>query len=610
MTTQAIMIVGKPNSGKSLLFNRLTGANQKVANFPGVTVEIRTAKGGDTTYIDFPGIYSVNPISQDEVVAVDRLREALRGGRVGAVLCILDATRLSRSLYLGLQIQLEANHAGIPVVFALNMMDDIRRRGLTADVEGLSRSLNCPVVPISARTGDGLDQLRATLRTAADRAKPVSSTAAAFSNLELAARDLAKTFGPPTDVFLRSQYRMDRILLSSWWGAFIFIAIMALLFQSIFTWATPLMDGVESAIAYLGELVTASLPDGILRDFINDALFGGIGSFLVFVPQIFVMTLIIGALEDSGYLTRAAVICHRPLAAFGLSGRSFVPLLSGHACAIPAIFAARTIESPRRRFLTILAIPFMSCSARLPVYTLIVAALFPATTYFGGIIGIQGLIFTGVYLFGVLTALIVSAIVDRSRKDRSNDTPFVIEMPPYRLPSLVPSARRAWQSAMAFVTKAGSVIFFVTVIVWLLGYFPNGSGSLDSSYLSYIGRAISPVFEPLGLDWRYGVAILASFVAREVFVGTLGTLFGIESADENIEGLASQVQASGLSIASGVALLAFYALALQCASTLAVIRKETGSNRLPIVLFLAYGLLAYIAALVAYWLVQLVTSAI
>lgn len=601
----SILVVGKPNSGKSLLFNRLTGVNQKVANFPGVTVEIKSASFRKHQLIDFPGTYSLDPLTKDEQIAVDQFIESINSKRVKGVLCMLDSTRLERSLVFALQAQKVALEAGVPVVFALNMMDEIERVGESVDVEGLQRDLGCNVYPISTRKRQGLDELSDALDEMAS--KPTQFMPIAMPNLDVdpvvRAHELHEIYGASVERLLKRQNRLDQFFLSGFFGGLAFVVVMLLLFQSIFTWAVPLMDGVETGVAWLSGLVAGNMSDGIAKDFITDALFGGVGSFLVFVPQIMVLTFIIGLLEDSGYLARASVICHRGLSAVGLSGMSFVPYLSGFACAIPAMFAARTIASPRRRLLTILTIPLMSCSARLPVYSLIVLVLIPPTKVLGGLIDMRGVVFFGLYMLGIIAALVVSAMLSTFVVKNEEDVPFILELPPYRLPSIKPLLQRAFNSAKAFVKKAGNVIFAVTVIVWVLGYFPNGAGNLDSSYLGSMGRFIEPVFAPLDLDWRYGVAILASFVAREVFVGTLGTMFGIDGADENIAGLAANVQADGLSMASGMALLVFYVLALQCASTLAVMRKEVGNNRIPIYSFIGYSLFAYIAAWATYLIV-------
>lgn len=601
-----ILLIGKPNSGKSMLFNKLTGLRQKVANFPGVTVEIKSGKVGDITFKDFPGIYSMNPVTKDEEIAVDKFHQALVDKNLGGIICILDATRLERSLMLGLQVRQMAIKSGKSILFAVNMMDELEKNGATVDTVAMEARLGCPVIPISAKTGSGLEKLNQAIALVVAERRPciaVGVESAEFSMIRQHAREISRQCGPKTDLILKGQNAIDRVFLHSFGGGLLFTLIMLFLFQSIFTWAAPLMDIIEGAIGVAGDAVAGVLPPGIFADFIRDAVFGGFGSFLVFVPQIFILTFIIGLLEDSGYLARAAIICHKPLSWFGLSGKSFVPLLSGHACAIPAMFAARTIESPKRRLLTLLVIPLMSCSARLPVYALLIAALIPTTTYFGGLIGLQGIVFFLLFFLGIFTAMVISGIAARTMMKKTNDAPFIIELPPYRMPGLKPLIFRSMDSAWSFITKAGLVIFIVTVVVWVLGYFPNGSEHLDTSWLGYLGRAIEPVFAPLGLDWKYGVAILASFVAREVFVGTLGTLFGIEGADENIAGLATQIQNSGLTLASGIGLLVFYVIALQCASTLAVVRKETGSSRIPVAMFVFYSVLAYVMALAAYHLV-------
>lgn len=616
-----LLIVGKPNSGKSVLFNRLTGLRQKVSNFPGVTVEVRSGRVGEWVVSDFPGIYSLDAVTLDEEVAVAGLKKALGEERVQGVICVLDGTRLERSLALGLQVRELALRQGKGLLFAVNMLDEVTRARGRVDIDGLSRDLGVKVVGISARRGLGLDVLRQEMARLVKRREDFVPAAgreiggAAGTALQVRARELARLHGPRAEVFLKTQNRLDDVFLSSWGGAAIFFLTMAFLFQAIFTWAAPLMDAVESVIGTLGSWVGSLLSDGLVRDFVQDALFAGFGSFLVFVPQIFVLTLIVGILEDSGYLVRAAIICHRPLSWFGLSGRSFVPLLTGHACAIPAVMATRTIESPVRRTLTMLVLPWMACSARLPVYALLIAALVPATPILGGLMGLQGLAFLGLYVLGVVTALGVSAILAPAMLKRQDDAPFVLELPPYRLPHWRPLVGRAFHDAMTFVTKAGGMIFLVTVVVWILGYFPAGSGHLNESWLATFGQAIEPWVAPLGLDWRFGVAILSSFLAREVFVGTLGTLLGIEETGaalgaDDAGGLVAGLQSMGLTPAAGVGLLVFYALALQCVATLAVVRKETASWRLPLAMFVGYSALAYVGAWLTYRILSIVSASL
>jgi ferrous iron transport protein B len=598
----SILVIGKPNSGKSLLFNRLTGVNQKVANFPGVTVEIKSAAFRRHRLIDLPGTYSLEAITPDERIAVEKFHETVASDEVKGVLCMLDSTRLERSLVFGLQAQRVCQEADVPIMFALNMMDDLDRIGETVDVEGLKQALNAEMRAISTKKRQGLDELADDLDDMIrkpDRFVREPGEGDGSDYLERS-HELHKRFGPDVGVILALQQKLDSFFLSGTFGGGAFILVMLLLFQSIFTWATPLMDGVEAGIGWMAVQVSVTMSDGIGKDFIIDALFGGVGSFLVFVPQIMVLTFIIGLLEDSGYLARASILCHRTLSKVGLSGMSFVPYLSGFACAIPAMMAARTIPSTKRRLLTIITIPLMSCSARLPVYSLLILVLVPADKLLGGFVDLRGLIFFALYFLGIIAALVVSALLSKYVVRETDDAPFLLELPPYRLPAFKPLLSRALNAGKAFVTKAGHVIFAITVIIWVLGYFPHGPGNLDSSYLGVMGKWIEPIFAPIDLDWRYGVAILASFAAREVFVGTLGTMFGIDGADENIAGLAANVQADGLSLESGAALLVFYVIALQCGATLAVMRKETGSSRIPIATFVGYSLFAYAAALFTY----------
>lgn len=607
-----IALIGSPNSGKSLLFNRLTGLNQKVANFPGITVDISSGKSlvdSSTEYLDFPGVYSLKAISGEEKLAVDSFYKALDKGHLNAVICVVDATRLEKGLIFALQVLETCHRHKMPMLIVANMTDVLELHKIQLDSQGLSAALKVPVLPISGKTGSGLDNIPTAIASATAPTEAYASVddiiASDDSLIHRHAQQLANQYGPKGDLLIKAQSRLDQFFLHSWVGGISFFVIMYLLFQSIFTWAAPIMDGVESFIQVVAEVVLAWVPAGMASDFIADALFGGIGAFLVFVPQIFVLTLVVGMLEDSGYLARAAVICHKPLRVFGLTGKSFIPMLSSVACAIPGIYAARTVDSPRKRWLTYLAIPLMPCSARLPVYTLLIAAFIPAQKALGGLIGWQGLAMFGIYVFGIICALLVTALVSRSSAELRSDLPFVLEMPPYRLPSWRPLLRNAWNRSKHFVTKAGKIIFIVTVVIWVLGYFPNQGASLGDSWLGTLGQWIEPVFAPFGLDWKYGVAILSSFLAREVFVGTLGTLFGIEDAEENFVSLTQQIQDSGLPLGSGAALLVFFAIALQCVSTLAVMAKETGSWRLPSQLFISYSIFAYLAALLTYHLVEI-----
>ncbi len=601
-----ILLLGAPNSGKSALFNQLTGLSHKVANYPGITVDVGTgALRADSrlTVWDFPGTYSLTAVSGEEQVAIDTLRTALKSEEQAVVAMVCDATRLEKSATYCLQVARECAQAQKPFLVLLNMMDVIESDGLDMDVQGLSKALGVPVFPVSARTGKGLSEVEAAFVSSTPEISTWGDTPDAL--ISGTATQIAERFAPKGDLLVRRQAKLDNWLLGTFSGGVAFVMIMTLFFQAIFTWAAPLMDGVESIVIAMGSWVSSVLPDGVLADFINDAIFGGLGAFLVFAPLVFILTMIVGALEDSGYLARAALICHRPLSFFGLSGKSFVPLLSGVACAIPAIYAARTMSSRQERLLTYVAIPLMPCSARLPVYALLIAILIPDETVLGGIIGWQGLAMSGIYFFGIMTALIVAAVVSRMGDTAISSQAFILELPAYRMPALKPIMSKSLDRVIHFIRKAGSVIFAVTVVVWFLGYFPNGGEDLSSSWLAALGRFIEPVFSPLGLDWRYGVAIIGSFLAREVFVGTLGTIFGIESADEDPASLADQIAASGLTAASGVALVVFFTIALQCVSTVALLARESKSARFAVQLLLGYLVLAWLVAWLVYSLVSL-----
>ena len=612
-----VLLVGTPNSGKTALFNRLTGLNQRVANYPGITVDLsigRLANLPELDLVDFPGTYSLRPISEEERLAVRHLDKSLADPDMEHVLCIVDATRLEKSLFFCLQVVDACQRLGRPVTVVANMGDILKRHGLSIDAEGLSQAIGAPVMVVSARTGEGLDAIIWGLqspspasvpsRTANDDLTLAREGPSADDVLYAEAHRLAGEYGAPADALLQTQSRLDRFFLGSLSGGLTFSLIMLILFQSIFSWSAPAMDAVEASVIGMGGWILPLIGDGIFADFVADAIFSGIGAFLVFVPQIFVLTFVIGLLEDSGYLARAALICHKPLRFFGLSGKSFIPMLSGVACAIPAIYAARSIESPRARFLTYLAIPLMPCSARLPVYTLLIAIFIPRETALGGLIGWQGMTLFAIYVFGMVAGLVIAGLVNRLSPSEGQ-MPFMMELPAYRIPALVPIARKSLQRAKHFVTKAGAVILGVTVVIWILGYFPNQGVDLGESWLGMMGQWIEPVFQPLGLDWRYGVAIVSAFLAREVFVGTLGTIMGIEGAEDNILPLVEQVQASALPLGSGLALLVFFAIALQCVSTVAILAREANSWNLALRMVIAYLCLAWVAAWVTFRLTGL-----
>lgn len=588
-----LLLVGKPNSGKSLLFHRLTGKEVKVANYSGATVATSSAIWKDHQVYDLPGAYSLDPGSEEQKLAVKTLQRSLEEKQGSTtIVCVLDATRLDGSLRLALPVAELARSYGVPVVFGLNFMDDIKANGMSLEAKKLSEVLATPVVELSAKKAWGFEELN-------ERINEVQVRGTAYPTSSKEIRALVKEHGPKGDVLLTRTNSWDRWLLTSYFSFPIFFLVMAALFQSIFTWATPLMDATEGVIQSLSAYSTASMDEGWLKDFVVEALFGGIASFLVFAPQIFVLTFVVSLLESSGYLARVVLLCHRPLKWFGLSGKSFIPFLSGHACAIPAIYAARIIESPTQRWLTWATVPLMSCSARLPVYALLIAAVIPKESLLGGLFGWRGMTFLLLFLLGYVVALVVSGLLSKWMYKGRQGAPFVVELPQYRLPYLPLTLKKSWNSTKSFVTEAGPIIFCVVVGVWFLSRFPLEASGLDESYLGQLSKWMEPVLAPMGLDWKYGVAILTSFLAREVFVGVLATLLGIEG-DEVTQGLIEQVQASGISLASGLALLVFYVIALQCVSTLAVLKKEMGSWKAPLSLFIFYTVLAYVLGLLTY----------
>lgn len=593
-----IALIGKPNCGKSLLFNQLTSLGQKVANYPGVTVEVSRGKSGNHQLIDFPGIYSLDAISEDEEVAVSKFTEEITENNLDGVIVVLDGTRLQTSLLLGLHVLKHVNNT-TPVLFAINFLDVLKDNQLQIDIEMLSEELGISVCMFSAKTKEGLESVTAWIE------KPVQQSSTDLpESLQDYATKLTESHSGSVDVLLVKQNRLDDIFLSGVWGSLLLIVTLLLLFQSIFTWSGPLMDVVDWMVVNSGEWVTNQMSEGALQSFTGEAIFGGVGSFLVFVPQIFVLTFLISLLEDSGYMARMAVICHRPLQWFGLSGKSVVPLLSGHACAIPAIYAARTIESPKKRLLTMIVVPLTSCSARLPVYGLLVAVSIPNTVLWGGLFGLQGLAFFVLYLMGILGSLFVSILISKFALKDKDDTPFMLELPAYRVPQPTILVKRAWRASLRFVKGAGGVIFTVNAVIWILGYFPNGSGQLSTSYLATIGKTLEPMFAPLGLDWKFTVAILMSFLAREVFVGALGTMMGLEDngTDETMEdGLVERLQSSDMPLGTSIGLLVFYVFAMQCVSTLAVLKQEVGNVKTPILIFIGYNVLAYVLALFCVW---------
>ena len=704
-----VAVIGNPNTGKTTLFNALTGLTQHTGNYPGVTVESAlgefTVEGSRFLAVDLPGTYSLAPRSPDEMIAVHVLLGRSAGGTVpDVVLYVLDATNLDRNLYLLTQVI----DVGRPVVVALTMTDLARKQGIVIDVAELEKRLGVPVVPVQPHRRVGLAALRRALGQAARHAPhlvqsirfpeiftrevdtliqtlPYTNgqsslprflverllidaggsieneltqqlgdtvrTQACAARARLAAAD-----APVPQIEVDSRYhwiaqvveatvrqpltagqswtdRIDQVVTHKVWGLVVFLVVMAMTFQAIFSWAVPLMDGIDALFKAIGTQVGSLLPDGPLRSLVVDGLIGGVGAVVVFVPQIAVLFGLIALLEDSGYMARAAFLMDRVMASFGLSGRSFIPLLSSFACAVPGIMATRTIDNRRDRIATILIAPLMSCSARLPVYVLLISAFISPRTV-GGIVGLQGLTLFALYLIGLIVAPPIAWALKRTIL-RGEPVPFLLELPPFKVPAWRVVLFRMYDRSWAFLRRAGTIILATTVLVWALSYYPNQgrvaeefrarratvsaeeSARLDSeeagarlreSFLGQAGRVIEPVVRPLGWDWKIGMATLASFPAREVIIAALGTIYNLGSAQDvgNVE-LREAMQAErwpdGRPVytpAVALSLMVFFALCCQCGATLATIKRETGSWGYAVFTFAYMTSLAYLGALVVY----------
>jgi ferrous iron transport protein B len=602
-----VALIGPPNTGKSTLFNRLTGLRQKVANYPGVTVErhIGTARVDltrEVTLIDLPGVYSLEPHSEDEQVTHDVLHGKMPDlDRPDAILLILDSTSLARHLMLAAPV-LSLN---IPTLVILNMSDDLARRGGSVDPEALAQQLGAPVVLASAVHGSGVDAVRSFLSKTIPQ--PLRIELPVLNNLPSCRKwsgDLASGSGFKQPLPPEWTYRLDRIVLHPLWGPLSFLLIVLLVFQSIFTFAKPLMEAVQAAIQLSGGWIEASLPESWFRALLVEGVWSGVGSVIVFLPQILILFAFIAVLEDSGYLARAAVIADRTMAKVGLQGKSFIPLLSGYACAIPAILSTRTIENKRDRIATILVTPLMTCSARLPVYTMLIAAFIPDRPLLGPIFGTRAAMMLGLYVLGFVAAASTAKLL-KSTIFRSELTPFLIELPPYRVPRLSSILYRLLDRAKVFLKRASTTILATMILLWTLAHLPLNNGvapSMEQSYAAQLGKAIEPLIAPLGFNWKIGVGLISSLAAREVIVGTLGTIYGIQG-DQDADGVQQGLQKAlqqDLNMASAVALLIFFAFALQCISTIAVVRRETGSWKWPIIQFSYMAVLAYVCSWLAY----------
>ena len=690
-----VAVIGNPNTGKTSLFNRLTGARARVGNYPGVTVERRQGAifldaHGRVAVLDVPGAYSLAARSGEEQVAIEALLGLGENPRPELVVLCADATQLVRNLYLLLQVQ----ELGIPAVVALTMCDELAQ---PPDAAALAEVLGCPVVPVNAPQGEGIPELKraisaqlgapprpvwrwrpepdlaarlAAVRGALPEGWPDSDAVALWvlssldgaevadglrgitPELEAAARLEAAEGAALDEAVAVARYGwldrevapladgrarhprtelVDRVLIHPVWGFAVFLVLMFLIFQSLFSWADPAISLVETSFSWLGDQVAGLLPAGVLNDLLVEGIIGGVGSVVVFLPQILLLFFFIGLMEDSGYMARVAYLMDRVMKSMNLHGRAFVPMMSGFACAVPAIMATRTMERRRDRLLTMMVVPLMTCSARLPVYTLLIGALFPAGAILG-VIPVQGALMIAIYVFSVLTALTAAWVLSRTMPPLVGEgAAFLMELPPYRRPRLADVLRMMWRRSRMFLSEAGSVILVCTVILWGLlsfpkhefrpGDYPSASAEqleqlalehrgeqLRESYAGRMGRLIEPAIAPLGFDWKIGVGLIGAFAAREVFVSTMGVVYNVgDEVDETSGTLRQKIKAEqradGRPVYTplvGLSLIIFFALACQCMSTLAVVKRETGGYRWPAFLFAYMTTAAWIVSFAVY----------
>ena len=603
---KTVVLIGPPNSGKSTLFNRLTGLRQKVANFPGVTVEQRMGLMAgvgrdDLVLIDLPGIYSLDPYSEDARVSIDVLRGKMVGTpKPDAVLLVLDSLHLTRQLMLAAPVLA----LGLPTLVLLNMSDLMEARGGHIDALKLARELGAPVAQISAVHGTGLDAVPLFLHQQTNRAAAQPLSLPVLGNAASAhawAAQLSRRTGYQAPLSVEGSRQIDNVLLHPFWGPLLFLVVVVGVFEVVFSIGQPLSDGFGEILARVGGLMKLVIPSGWLQSLLLDGAWKGISSVLVFLPQILLLFLFIGILEDSGYLSRAALIADRVMRSIGLNGKAFIPLLSAYACAVPAIMATRTIENKRDRMATILVAPFMTCSARLPVYMLLIAAFVPRIAYLHGFLGLQTLVMLGLYLAGFVAAMTTAWLL-KSSILKSSDAPFILELPQYRMPTLRSLALRLMDRARVFLRQAGTIILCVTLALWVLAHLPvihSAGGNLSAplladSLIGRLGHFIEPAIAPLGFNWKIGIGLLSSVLAREVMVSTMGTLYG---ADPGTQALSLQTALHhDMTLGGALALMIFFAFAMQCTSTMAVVRRETNSWKWPAVQFLYMLAMAWCAA--------------
>jgi ferrous iron transport protein B len=610
-----IALVGPPNSGKTTLFNTLTGGRQKTANYPGVTVErksglLKTPGGHPVEVLDLPGSYSLRARSPDEAITRDVvLGRQAQETLPDALVCVTDATNLGQHL----RLLLELRQLGRPLILALNMMDIAQKRGCQISVEALSRQLGIPVVTTVAMRKSGVQDLLGQIDALLEQT-PAANGTAAISDWVEPSPDAIRAYHREVERLLeeavvregapeRLTRQLDQVLLHPVAGPLILLALLFLMFQAVFSWAAAPMDWIDGGIAGLQQWLSAHMADGLLKSLLVDGIVAGVGGMVIFLPQILILFLFILLLEDSGYMTRAAFLMDRLMSAVGLNGRAFIPLLSSFACAIPGIMAARTIAHPLDRLVTILIAPLMTCSARLPVYVLLIAAFVPATTVWGGI-GLQGLVMFGLYATGIVGALVVAGVL-RLTVLRGESQPLLMELPSYKWPNPANVLLGLWERARIFVRRIGTIILSVLIVLWFLSTFPAApEGATEPaiyySFAGQIGRALEPLLAPIGFNWQIAIALVPGLAAREVAVAALGTVYALSGDEGAVAEALTATLAQSWTLATALALLAWYVFAPQCLATLAAVRRETNSWRWPAFMFVYLMALAYIAAFVTY----------
>ncbi|HSW13000.1 MAG TPA: ferrous iron transporter B [Solimonas sp.] len=604
-----VALVGNPNCGKTALFNRLTGSRQKVANYAGVTVERKEGRlvapsGRLVQVLDLPGAYSLHATSPDEAVTRDVCLGHFEGeARPDLLVCVVDATNLR----LHLRFVLELQQLGLPMVLALNLCDAAAKRGIRIDVAALQRELGMPVVETVAIRRHGAQSLVQQLDT---RLPPLPAALPADADLHA---EVSRLLGVAVSVPRRTAQiddSIDRVVLHPVAGLALLATLLFFMFQAVFSWAEPLMGGIEGLFNWLGIAIGTTLPDGMLKSLLVDGVIAGAGGVLVFLPQILILFLFILLLEESGYLPRAAFLLDRLMVGAGLTGRSFIPLLSSFACAIPGIMAARTIQDPRDRLATILVAPLMTCSARLPIYALLIAAFIPQQTVWGWF-NLQGLVLFALYAAGIVSALAVAYAMKWMRRDQTEHA-LLLELPSYRLPNPLDVAIGLWERAMIFIKRVGGVLLALTILLWFLSSFPAppagySGAAIDYSLAGRIGHWIQPLFAPIGFNWQICIALIPGLAAREVAVSALATVYALSSTGDDAAGALMPIIADQWSLATALSLLAWYVYAPQCLSTLAVIRREAnGWSTVAIAAGYLFGL-AYLASLLTYQIASALT---